>query len=459
MGPPRLMVIGGGVAGYPAALRAARLGAEVTLIEKKNLGGVCLNQGCIPTKVFLHTASIFWEMKRASLFGVNIHKGEVDFPVLLERKKKVIDRLRAGVESLLKSKRVKVVQGTASFVEPRKVKIQETGEVLSADKMIIATGSVPSRIPIPGGEKISLLTSDDLLEVKSLPPSLVIIGGGYIGVEFGQFFSRLGTRVSIIEVLDRLIPTEDSEISQGMRKILEKEGIQIFTESRVEKILVTGEEKKVVFSSPAGSYEVQAREVALTVGREPFMAGLGWERIGLKTEKGRIVVNERMETNIPHLYAAGDVTGGLMLAHKAMAEGERAAWNALGIPSASGRAAIPRCVYTSPEVACVGLTEEQAREKEEIQVSRFPFRAVGKASLMEETEGMIKIVAGRRHGEILGVHILGPHATDLISEASLAMELEATVEELAQTIHPHPTLAEGMGEAAMLLRGGAIHLP
>jgi len=459
MAAPRLIIIGGGVAGYPAALRAIRLGAEVTLIEKKNLGGVCLNQGCIPTKVFLHTAAIFWEMKRASLFGVDIPKGEVNFPVLLDRKKKVINRLRAGVETLLKSKKVKVVQGTASFVESQKVMIQETGEVLGGDKMIIATGSVPSRISIPGGGKISLLTSDDLLEIKSLPPSLVLIGGGYIGVEFSQFFNRLGTQVAIVEVLDQIIPTEDPEIAKGLRKILEKEGIQIFTGSRVEKILSEGEEKKVFLATPSGPREVMAREVALTVGRQPFLDGLGWGKIGLKTEKGRIVVNERMETNIPDVYAAGDVTGGVMLAHVAMAEGERAASDALGIVPSPSPCAIPRCLYTSPEVACVGLTEEQAKAKGEIQVSRFPFRAVGKASLMEETEGMIKIVAGKKYGEILGVHILGPRATDLISEASLAIELEATVEDLAHTIHPHPTLSEGLGEAAMLLRGGAIHLP
>jgi len=459
MPPLRLIVIGGGVAGYPAALRAARLGAEVTLIEKKNLGGVCLNQGCIPTKVFLHAASLYREMKRASIFGVNVQKVAIDFDTLQARKKAVIDRLTKGVDSLLKNKKVKIIQGTALFTDSNTVKILETREILSGDKFILSTGSVPAHLSIGGSEKVSLLTSDDLLEIKSVPPSLVIIGGGYIGVELGQFFSRMGTQVSLIEAMDRIIPTEDQETSQALQKILEKEGINIFTKANVEKIQEEGAEKKVIFSNEYGRKELKAEQVAQTVGRKPYIGEIGLEKIGVKTEKGKIVVNERMETNLPHIYAAGDVTGGIMLAHVAMAESECAARNALGVSFSISDSAIPRCIYTSPEVACVGLTEKQALEKGEVQISRFPFKAVGKASLIEETEGMVKIVAGKKYGEILGVHIIGPHATDLIAEAVLAIEMEVTVEELAHTIHPHPTLSEALGEAAMLLSGGAMHLP
>jgi dihydrolipoamide dehydrogenase len=460
MGKERVIVVGGGVGGYPAALRAARLGADVTLIEREKIGGVCLNKGCIPTKVFLHSASIYREIKRASLFGLNTEKLEIDFNRLLARKKTIVDRLTGGVTSLLKNKNVKVLKGTASFTDSKSMKILETGEVLTGDKFILATGSIPAKLSIDGSENVPLMTSDDLLNIESLPNSLLIIGGGYIGVELGQFYSRMGVKVSIVEMLNRIIPTEDEEISRALEGFLSKEGISIFTQAKVEKIKKDGENKRVIFSIPEGKKEMITSEVAQTVGRRPHYLGMNIEKIGLKTDMGRITVNDRMETNIPHIYAVGDVTGGIMLAHVAMAEGECAARNALGYSSSVSYLAVPRCIYTSPEVACVGLTEKEAiKEKGEVQVSRFPFHAVGKASLVEETEGMIKIVAGKKYGEILGVHIIGPHATELISEATLAIEMEVTVEEMAHTIHPHPTLSEGLGEAAMLLSGGALHLP
>jgi dihydrolipoamide dehydrogenase len=456
----RVIVIGGGVGGYPAALRAARLGADVTLIEKDEIGGVCLNKGCIPTKVFLHSASIYREMKRASLFGLNTEKLEIDFNRLLARKKTIVDRLTGGVASLLKNKNVKVLKGTASFIDSKSMKILETGEVLTGDKFILATGSIPAKLSIAGSEDVPLLTSDDLLNMGSLPSSLLIIGGGYIGVELGQFFCRMGVKVSIVEMLNRIIPTEDEEISRALEGFLSREGMSIFTQAKTEKIKRDGKNKRVIFSTADGKKEIVTSEVAQTVGRRPHYLGMNIEKIGLKTEMGRITVNDRMETNIPYIYAVGDVIGGIMLAHVAMAEGECAARNALGYPSSISYLAVPRCVYTSPEVACVGLTEGEAiKEKGEVQVSRFPFHAVAKASLIEETEGMIKIVAGKKYGEILGVHIIGPRATELIAEAALAMEMEVTGEELAHTIHPHPTLSEGLGEAAMLLTGGALHLP
>ncbi|NWF92267.1 MAG: dihydrolipoyl dehydrogenase [Syntrophaceae bacterium] len=456
----RVIVVGGGVGGYPAALRAARLGAEVILIEKEKIGGVCLNRGCIPTKVFLHSASMCNEIKRASLFGLNTGKLETDFKRLLDRKETVVGRLTGGVTSLLKTRNVKVLKGTASFLDPNRIKILESGEVLTGEKFIIATGSIPARLSIEGSEDVPLLTSDDLLNIESLPSSLVIIGGGYIGVELGQFFNRMGVQVTIVEMLNRIIPTEDEEISRALEGFLSKEGIRIFTQAKVEKVKRDGRNKRVTFSTPEGKKEVVATDVAQTVGRRPHHMELGIEEIGLETERGRIKVNDRMGTNIPNIYAVGDVIGGIMLAHVAMAEGECAARNALGQRSSISYLAVPRCIYTSPEVACVGLTEREAMDqKGEVRVGRIPFHAVGKASLLEETEGMIKMVAGKKYGEILGVHMIGPHATELIAEAALAMEMEVTVEELAHTIHPHPTLSEGLGEAAMLLSGGAMHLP
>lgn len=456
----RVIVIGGGVGGYPAALRAARLGAEVTLIEKERVGGVCLNKGCIPTKIFLHSASIYTEMKRASVFGVTAEKLNIDYSQVLARKKAIVERLTGGVASLLKSKKIKLVTGSASFVDANSVRVAETGDVLTADKFILATGSVPARLSIEGNKRLALLTSDELLSMDSLPESLVIIGGGYIGVELGQFYNRMGVQVSIVEMLDRIIPTEDEEISGALEKALVKEGIHVLTQARVERIDADGKKKKVTVATSAGKKEIIAAEVAQTVGRRPRFEGMNIEQIGVEVEKGRIKVNDRMQTSVPHIYAVGDVVGGIMLAHVAMAEGECAARNAMGISSSISYRAVPRCIYTSPEVACVGLTEKNAvKEKGEIQVSRFPLHATGKATLMEETGGMMKIVASKKHGEILGVHIMGPHATEMIAEAVLAMEMEVTVEELAHAIHPHPTVSEAMGEAAMLLDGGAVHLP
>jgi dihydrolipoamide dehydrogenase len=296
--------------------------------------------------------------------------------------------------------------------------------------------------------------------METLPPSLLIAGGGYIGVELGQFYSRMGVRVTIVEMLDRIIPTEDEEISRALEMALAREGINIFTSAAVEKIRMEGRDKKIILSTRDGSKEITASEVAQTVGRRPHFLEMDIDKIGLKTQNGKIAVNDAMQTNIPHIYAVGDVTGGIMLAHVAMAEAECAARNAMGYHASISYRAVPRCIYTSPEIGCVGLTEKKAvEERGGVQVSRFPLHAVGKALLMEESEGMIKIVASKQHGEILGVHIIGAHATELIAEAVLAMELEATVEELAHAIHPHPTLSEGMGEAARVLSGGALHLP
>jgi dihydrolipoamide dehydrogenase len=460
MGRERVIVVGGGVGGYPAALRAARLGADVTLVERDKIGGVCLNKGCIPTKVFLHSAWIYEQAKKASIFGLTAEKLAIDFSKVAARKNAIVSRLTGGVASLLKSKKIKVLNGTAAFADSNSMKILETGEVLAGDKFILATGSVPAQLSIDGSQKVPLLTSDDLLNLESLPASLLIIGGGYIGVELGQFYSRMGVKVTIVEMLDRIIPTEDEEIGRALEGSMSKEGISILTQTTIEKIEKDGKNKRVTLSTPKGKTEIITSEVAQAVGRRPHYQGLNIEKIGLKTDKGRITVNDGMETNIPHIYAVGDVTGGIMLAHVAMAEGECAARNALGHQSSLSYKAVPRCIYTSPEVACVGLTEKDAiKDRGEAQVGRFPFHAIGKASLMEETEGMIKIVADKKHGEILGVHIIGPHATELIAEAVLAIEMEVTADELAHTIHPHPTLSEGLGEAAMLLSGGALHLP
>lgn len=455
----KIIVIGGGVAGYPAALRAARLGAQVVLIERDKLGGVCLNWGCVPTKALLQSAEVYSTVKRASTFGVKAEKISIDFPAMMRRKEGVVRQLTTGIEKLLKDKKVEIIRGTATFSDQKTLKIMETGQIIQGDKVIIATGSVPIRPDIGGIDGPHVMTSNDILSAMSLPKSVLIIGGGYIGVELGQLLSRLGVRVIIVEILSRILPTEDEDVGEALKKRLEDEGITIYISSTVEKVEPGKEMAAVTYSTPEEKKTVRVEKVIVTVGRRPYTEGLGLEKIGIKVDNDRIIVNNRMKTNIPGIYAIGDAVGGIMLAHMAMVEGECAARNAMGIDSEIDYGVVPRCIYTFPEIGAVGMTEREAQERYPITVSRFPLHANSKANILGETHGMVKIIAEEEDGEILGVHIVGPNATDLISEAVFAMEMEATVEELAHTIHPHPTLSEAFGEAAQVLSGGAIHLP
>jgi dihydrolipoamide dehydrogenase len=454
-----IIVIGGGVGGYPAALRAARLGAQVVLIERDKLGGVCLNWGCVPTKSLLQSAEVYSTVKRAPSFGVNAENISIDFLAIMKRKERIVRQLTLGVEKLLKERKVEIIRGTATFSDQKTIKIMETGQIIQGDKVIIATGSVPIRPDIGGIDGPHVITSNDILSAKSLPESVLIIGGGYIGVELGHLLSGLGVRVTIVEILSRILPTEDEDVGEALKKRLQDEGISIHTNSTVEKVEPGKKTATVIYSTPEGKKTARAEKVILTVGRRPYTEGLGLEKIGIRVDNDRIIVNNHMETNVPGIYAIGDVVGGIMLAHVAMAGGECAARNAMGIGSEIDYGAVPRCIYTFPEIGAVGMTEKEAQGRYNVKVSRFPLHANSKANILGETYGMVKIIAEEEDGEILGVHIVGPHATDLISEAVLAMEMEATVEEMAHAIHPHPTLSEALGEAAQVLTGGAIHLP
>jgi len=455
----KIIVIGGGIGGYPAALRAARLGAQVVLIERDKLGGVCLNWGCVPTKTLLQSAEIYSTVKRAPSFGVKVENISIDFAAMMRRKEGVIRQLTSGVEKLLKDKKVEIIRGTATFSDQKTIKIMETGKIIQGDKVIIATGSVPTKPDIPGIDGPNIMTSDDILSTKSLPKGVLIIGGGYIGVELGQLLSRLGVRVTIVEILSHTVPREDEDVGEALKKRLQEEGIDIYTNSTVEKIEPGKKIATVTYATPEGKKTVRVEKVILASGRRPYAEGLGLEKIGVRVDKDGIIVNNRMETNIPGIYAIGDSIGGIMLAHVAMAEGEYAARNAMGISSEIDYAAVPRCIYSFPEIGAVGMTEGEARARYNVKVSRFPLHANSKANILGETHGMVKIIAEEEEGDILGVHIYSPHATDLISEAVFAMEMEATAEELAHVIHPHPTLSEALGEAAQILSGGAIHLP
>jgi len=455
----RIAVIGGGVGGYPAAIRAARMGAAVTLIERDLMGGVCVNWGCIPTKSLLQSAELATTIAKSEVFGIKCSECKVDFNAVMERKNAVVQQLRTGVEKLIKAKKINIVKGTASFLDKSTIEIAETGEKIDAEKMIIATGSKPVKLPIPGGEGENIWNSDDFLQMKSLPKRVIIIGGGVVGIEFAQILHRLGTHVTVLELMDSLIPGSDKEISFALQQSLEKEGINIFTKAVVEKITHSKTKNEVTFKQNGTLNNCEAEKIVVSVGRKPEIGLLNVDRPGLAQENGALIVNERMETNIPRIYAVGDVIGGIMLAHVAIAEGECAARNAMGQAKVMDYKAIPSCVYTSPEVASVGMTEESAKENYDIQVGRFPFHGSGKAVILDKSYGMVKIVSEKHYGEVLGVHIIGPHATDIISEAVLGMSMEMTSEELAEAVHPHPTLSEAIMETAQTLQGGAIHMP
>ena len=455
-----IVVIGGGPGGYVAAIRAAQLGAQVTLVEKDTLGGTCINRGCIPTKALLESASILSQIRNAATFGISVEGVSVDFPVVNERKQAVVKRLVNGVNTLMRRNKITVVNDTATLVDNKSVSITGQGNTITADSIIIATGSTPATVPIKGADRPGVITSDDALTMEQFPRSTVIIGGGVIGLEFAQIMCRLGSEVTIVEMMPQLLPTEDTEIAGKLEDTMQKEGIAIHTGATVTGISSADDDRETVSFSTEGNHaqEITAEKVLLAVGRRPYTDGLGVDKLGIAMDKGRIVVNERMETSIPGVYAIGDVIGGLMLAHVAMDEGKCAVENAMGIDRLIDYRAAPRCVYTSPEVAGVGLTEKEAREKYvDIKVGRCPLAASGKAVILNETSGMVKIITDASYGEILGAHIIGPHATELIAESVLGIKMEATFDDIATAVHAHPTVSEAVMEAALNVEGKTIH--
>ena len=458
-GNKNITIIGGGPGGYVAAIRAAQLGAQVVLIEKDSLGGTCLNRGCIPTKALLQSIHVLTLAKKAKTFGVSIDGASLDFPAAMKWKELTVTRLVSGVNSLMRKNKIKVIKGTGTIIDAKTVTVLESKEEIKGDSIIIATGSKPSLPPIKGIKEAGVMTSDDALALEKLPRSMLIIGAGIVGLEFAQIFYGMGVKVTVVEMMSQILPGEDAELTDILQKSLSQEDIEIFCGATVASIVSATDGKKVDFTTADGSKETRmVEQVLVAAGRSPNTDDLGIEKIGIKTENGRIVANERMETNITGIYAIGDVVGGLMLAHVAMAEGECAVENAIGTDLKMDYRAVPRCIYTSPELASAGLTEKQAAsEHKDIRVSRFPLAASGRAATLNDTTGMVKIVADPKYGEILGVHILGPQASELIAEAVLAMRLEATPGDIASCIHAHPTLSEALMEAASGMGKGTIH--
>ena len=460
-------IIGAGPGGYVAAIRASQLGGKVVVIEKDELGGTCVNRGCIPTKALLASAQLLDSLKKGSEFGIKSGEVCVDFSIIVKRKERIVKQLVSGIGQLFKSYGVEVIRGKGKLTERIKDKLIEikiekedgSEEKVTAKKLIIATGSYPAQIPGISIDGRDVITSDEALELEEVPASLLIVGGGVIGVEFASIFNSLGSKVTIVELLPRIIPTEDEEISEELKKFLVKSGIEVNTEVKVREIVSANGKKRAIIETSRGKEEKIAHKVLIATGRKPYTEGLGLEKTGIGLDKGRILVNERMETNLPGVFAIGDVVGGVLLAHVASGEGIVASENAMGNQSKIDYRVIPNCIYSIPEVASVGLSEERAKEMGyEVAVGRFPFLANARATILGERVGMVKIVADRRNNEILGVHIVGPDATELIGEASLAIKARVTTKDLERMIHAHPTLSEAIFEAAHDVHGEAIDL-
>ena len=454
-----VLVLGGGPGGYVAAIRAAQLGAKVTLVEKDKIGGTCLNRGCMPTKALLRSAEVYEDATHSEHLGIIGRDVAVDWARVQANRQSVSDKLTGGVRALMRMNRITVVEGEAAFTGPKTVKVGD--ESLTADKIIIAVGSYPIIPPIPGVKgSAACIDSTGALTLDHIPESLLVIGGGVIGIELGSVYQRFGTKVTVVEMLPKLLPLMDAELTGMVQAQLSAAGMEILTDSSVVSVTDTAAGADVKVKTPSGERTISVEKVLVSVGRGPNTASLQLEKAGIAAEKGYIQANERLETNVPGVYAVGDCNGKLMLAHAAMAMGEAAAENAMGGNSTFNPDMSPSCAYVGPEFACVGLTEERCRELGiECKVGRFPTSANGKSLVMGATEGMIKVVAGAKYGEILGVHILAPHATDLIEEAALAIRLEATIDELVDTIHCHPTVAEGLREAALAADKRAVHIP
>jgi dihydrolipoamide dehydrogenase len=461
MSSKKVIIIGGGPGGYVAAIRASQLGAKVTLIEQDRVGGTCLNRGCIPTKALLHDAKLLRLLSGSSVFSSFFKRRFRPLKAMMDRKQKVVQEMVKGVELLLESQRVMVKKAHADLVGDHRVVLldgEKEKEIIEADAMILAPGSKSKTLSniIPDGEKI--ITSDEALEIKKVPKEMVIVGGGYIGVEFATLFNMLGTKVTIVEILENILPGLDGELVRNLRRISEKDGIKILTRSSIENISSQGDGLKVDIHTPQGIQEITVGNLLLSVGRIPNL-DLDFPRVGIELSPEGIRINRRMETTIPGIYAVGDVTGGLLLAHVAMEGGVVAAENVMGFDRRMEKGLVPLCIFTYPEIASVGMTEKEARMGGEIKIGRFPFRSNPAALISGETDGLIKVIVSQGDKKILGVHIIGHDASLLVSIASTLMKQGIKASEFSGFLQAHPTTPEALREAFLDADGMAVHLP
>ncbi|MCS7153891.1 MAG: dihydrolipoyl dehydrogenase [Bacteroidia bacterium] len=459
----RLIIIGSGPGGYVAAIRAAQLGFTVQLIEKENLGGICLNWGCIPTKALLKSAEVLEYLLAAETYGFKISEPQIDFPKIIARSRAVADKMSRGVEFLMRKNKIEVIKGTARLLPGPKVEVtlpDQSRKLLEAPHIILATGGRPANLPHIQIDGKLVIGYREAMTLPKQPTSLLVIGAGAIGVEFSYFFHTLGTKVTLVEALPHILPREDEEVARELEKIYRKKGLSILTSTQVTELQKTKKGIKATLRTPKETLQVEAELALLAVGIVPNTDGIGLEELGVQMEKGRIIVDEYYRTNVPGLYAIGDILPTPALAHVASMEGIICVEKIAGLnPQPLDYSTVPSCTYAQPEVASMGLTEKAAREKGyDLRIGKFPYTASGKASAMGKNEGFVKLIFDAKYGELLGAHIIGPNATEMIGELVTARRLETTGHEIMKTIHPHPTLSEAIMEAAAAAYGEVIHL-
>lgn len=460
-----VVIIGGGTGGYVAAIRASQLGLKAAVVEKGKLGGTCLHAGCIPSKALLRSAEVYATAKNAEEFGVIAPEVGLDFSKVQARKEEITNRLFKGVQHLMKKGKIDVYEGKGRIMESRDVLVEMNNEeretILNSRNIIIATGSRPRTLPGLEADGKFVMTSDEALQMDRLPDSIIIVGGGVIGIEWASMLVDFGLEVTVIEYADRILPTEDKDVSKEVQRVMKKKGVKIVTGAKVlPETLEKGEGVSIKAEHKGKESLFSADKLLVSVGRLPNVEDIGLENTTIDLNRGFIQINEYYQTNELNIYAIGDVIGGLQLAHVASHEGVIAIEHMAGEnPAPLDSTLVSKCVYSSPEVASVGLTEDEAKEiGYQVKIGKFSFRAIGKALVFGESDGFVKLVVEEESNKLLGAHFVGPHATDMITEAGLARVLNATAMDIANTIHPHPTLAEAIGEAALAVNGKAIHV-
>jgi len=460
-----VIILGGGPGGYVAAIRAAQLGLQTAIVEREALGGICLNWGCVPTKALLRNAELMHILQhRQQEFGFSFDHFQADYGVAVARSRQVSQRLVKGVAFLMRKNKVDVYEGNGKLLSPTQLAVTDAKgitQVLTTRHIIVATGARPRAIPGMEVDGKTVVTYRQAIVQKELPKAAIIIGAGAIGVEFGYIWHHYGVDVTIVEMLPRVVPLEDEEISKELARAFRKLKIKVRTDSKVTHLQTDENGARVTIAGPDGATEtLTAGEVLVSIGVQPNSDGIGLEALGVRTERGYIVIDDKMRTNVPGIYAVGDVTGKVMLAHVAQAQGIVATESIAGVKTVVlDYEMMPHATYTQPQIASFGLTEAQAKERGyEINVGKFPFQANGKALGLGDYQGFVKIIADKRYGEILGAHMIGPEVTELLPELTLARAWELTANEIARNVHAHPTLSEALMEAAHAVEGKAIHI-
>ena len=457
-----IIVIGSGPGGYVTAIRAAQLGFKTAIIEKENLGGICLNWGCIPTKALLKSAQVFKYINHAEDFGLNKVEASFDFPNVVQRSRGVAEKMSKGVEFLMKKNKIDVIFGTAKVKPGKKVAVEKDGAVTeyTAEHIVLATGARSRELPNLPQDGKKVIGYRQALTLPKQPKSMIVVGSGAIGVEFAYFYATMGTEVTVVEFMPNIVPVEDEDISKHLEKSFKKAKIKVMTNASVESVDTSGEGVKAQVKTEKGVVELQADILLSAVGITANIENIGLEEVGIKTEKGRVVVDEWYRTSVPGYYAIGDILPTQALAHVASAEGITCVEKIKGLDvERIDYGNIPGCTYCTPEVASVGLTEKQAKEKGyEIKVGKFPFSASGKATANGDTDGFVKVIFDAKYGEWLGCHMIGTGVTEMIAEAVAARKLETTGHEILKTVHPHPTLSESVMEAVAAAYGEVIHI-